>query len=62
VPMKAVVGRFSGDALAPGRHEAVGETPVCGTKVSWYVLPPLKGAEPELEMLGLGLNDSLGAE
>ncbi len=60
--MKAVGGRLSCDALGSGRHDEVGEAPVCGTNVSWYVLTPMKGAEPAAEVLRFGLNESLGAE
>jgi hypothetical protein len=61
VPTKAVGGRLSCDALGSGRHDGVGDA-ACGTKVSWYVLPPVNGAEPAAEALRFGLNDSLGAE
>lgn len=53
---------LSCDALASGRHDGVGDAPACGTKVSWCVLPPVKGAEPAAEALRFGLNDSFGAE
>ena len=49
--MKAVGGRLSCDALGSGRHDEVGEAPVCGTNVSWYVLAPMKGAEPAVDVL-----------
>jgi hypothetical protein len=58
----AVGGCLSCDALASGRHDRVGDAAACGTKVSWCVLPPVKGAEPAAEALRFGLNDSFGAE